>query len=189
MEVLSKLRPACSTRRRHGDRGQRQHHQRRGLCCGGDGRRKGQAELGIKPLVRVGAQGAAGLDPKYVLVAPIYSIPKACAKAGMDPRDVRTARDSTRPSPHRRWRCSAPWSWTRPGSTSSAAPLSIGHPIGASGARVLTTLIYAMKGTRRGHGHGQSMPRAAAKPSLLLVHIYVRLENNRPVRFTAYRRE
>ncbi len=34
-------------------------------------------ELGCKPLVRVGPQGASGIDMKYVLVAPIYSIPKA----------------------------------------------------------------------------------------------------------------
>jgi len=102
------------------------------------------AALGARPLVRVGAQAAAGIDPKYVLVAPLLSIPKACAKAGIDPKDIdlhelneafassslavqRTlGLDPARINIH-------------------GGGISIGHPIGASGARVLTTLIYAMK--------------------------------------------
>ncbi|MBU1276190.1 MAG: acetyl-CoA C-acyltransferase [Proteobacteria bacterium] len=101
-------------------------------------------ELGITPMVKVGAQGAAGIDPKYVLVAPIYSIPKVAAKQGLDPKDidlmeVNEAFASSSVAVQR---------------TLGLDPakiniygggLSIGHPIGASGARVLTTLIYAMK--------------------------------------------
>ena len=50
-------------------------------------------------------------------------------------------------------RYSGSWAWTRSAkSTSTAAALSIGHPIGASGARVLTTLIYAMQDTGAANG-------------------------------------
>ena len=45
-------------------------------------------ELGVKPLFRVGAQGASGLDPKYVLVAPLLSIPKVLKKAGLTVADI-----------------------------------------------------------------------------------------------------
>ncbi|MCJ7687427.1 MAG: acetyl-CoA C-acyltransferase, partial [Desulfobacteraceae bacterium] len=45
-------------------------------------------ELGCKPMVRVGAQGASGMDMKYVLVAPILSIPKVLAKDGLEIGDV-----------------------------------------------------------------------------------------------------
>ena len=108
-------------------------------------------ELGITPLVRVGAQGAAGLDPKYVLVAPILSIPKVAAKQGMDPKDIELmeineAFASSSVAVQR---------------TLGLDPeriniygggVSIGHPIGASGARVLTTLIYAMKDVGAANG-------------------------------------
>ncbi len=101
-------------------------------------------ELGCRPLVRVGAQGASGLDMKYVLVAPILSIPKVLAKDGLSVEevDIHEINEAF--------------------STSSVAiikelgieskrvnvhggAVAVGHPIGASGARVLTTLIYAMK--------------------------------------------
>ncbi|MCG2766177.1 MAG: acetyl-CoA C-acyltransferase, partial [Desulfarculaceae bacterium] len=108
-------------------------------------------ELGITPMVRVGAQGAAGIDPKYVLVAPIYSIPKVAAKQGLDPKaielmEVNEAFASSSVAVQR---------------TLDLDPerinifgggLSIGHPIGASGARVLTTLIYAMKDVGAANG-------------------------------------
>ncbi|MCB2188468.1 MAG: acetyl-CoA C-acetyltransferase [Deltaproteobacteria bacterium] len=108
-------------------------------------------ELGITPLVRVGAQGAAGIDPKYVLVAPINSIPKVCRKQGIDPKEVEIMEvneafaassvavqrtlglDPERINPY-------------------GGAIAIGHPIGASGARVLTTLIYAMKDQNAANG-------------------------------------
>jgi acetyl-CoA C-acetyltransferase len=101
-------------------------------------------ELGLKYLVKVKAQGAAGIDPKYVLVAPIHSIPKVCKKQGLKPTDIELMEVN------------------EAFAASSVAvqrvldldparinvyggAISIGHPIGGSGARVLTTLIYAMK--------------------------------------------
>jgi acetyl-CoA C-acetyltransferase len=101
-------------------------------------------DLGCKPMVRLGAQGAAGIDMKYVLVAPILSIPKVLAKDNLRIEDVELHEIN------------------EAFSTSSVAinrelgiddeivnvhggSVALGHPIGASGARVLTTLIYAMK--------------------------------------------
>lgn len=99
---------------------------------------------GITPLVRVGPQGSAGLDMKYVLVAPILSIPKVAAKAGLRPTDIDLHELNEAFS----------------GSTVAVlreleldpnrvniygGAVALGHPIGASGARVLTTLIYAMR--------------------------------------------
>ncbi|MFH2125399.1 MAG: acetyl-CoA C-acyltransferase [Pseudomonadota bacterium] len=108
-------------------------------------------ELGITPMVRVGAQGAAGIDPKYVLVAPIYSIPKVAAKQGIDPRaielmEVNEAFASSSVAVQRTLGLDP----TR--INIYGGGLSIGHPIGASGARVLTTLIYAMKDVGAANG-------------------------------------
>jgi len=104
---------------------------------------KAQA-MGVKPMVKVGAQGAAGIDPKYVLVAPIYSIPKVCAKQGLKPTDIELHEVNEAFA-------SSSLAVQRTLGLDPAkvniygGAISIGHPIGASGARVLTTLIYAMK--------------------------------------------
>jgi len=102
--------------------------------------------LGVKPMVKAGAQGAGGIDPKYVLVAPIVSIPKVCAKQGVKPTDielheVNEAFAASSVAVQRELGLDPAKINIRGGA------ISIGHPIGASGARVLTTLIYAMKGT------------------------------------------
>jgi acetyl-CoA C-acetyltransferase len=101
-------------------------------------------ELGCKPLVRVGAQGAAGIDMKYVLVAPIYSIPKVLAKDGLkvsdvDLHEINEAFSTSSLAVNRELGIDPEKVNVHGGS------VAIGHPIGASGARVLTTLIHAMK--------------------------------------------
>ncbi|MFZ5585690.1 MAG: thiolase family protein [Thermodesulfobacteriota bacterium] len=100
--------------------------------------------MGVKPMVKVGAQGAAGIDPKYVLVAPIHSIPKVCAKQGLKPQDIdlHEVNEAFAASSVAVQRVLD----LDPAKVNVyGGALSIGHPIGASGARVLTTLIYAMK--------------------------------------------
>ncbi len=101
-------------------------------------------ELGCTPLVRVGAQGAAGIDMKYVLVAPIYSIPKVLKKDGLsvsdvDLHEINEAFSTSSVAINRELGIDPEKVNIHGGS------VAIGHPIGASGARVLTTLIYAMK--------------------------------------------
>jgi len=99
---------------------------------------------GCRPLVRVGAQGAAGIDMKYVLVAPILSIPKVLAKDGLSAGDIglheiNEAFSTSSVAINRELGLDVEKVNVHGGS------VAIGHPIGASGARVLTTLIYAMK--------------------------------------------
>jgi acetyl-CoA C-acetyltransferase len=101
-------------------------------------------ELGCKPMVRVGAQGASGIDMKYVLAAPIYSIPKVLGKAGLkiedvDLHEINEAFSSSSVAINRVLNIDPEKVNVNGGS------VALGHPIGASGARVLTTLIYAMK--------------------------------------------
>lgn len=108
-------------------------------------REKAEA-LGCKPMVRTGAQGSAGIDMKYVLVAPIYSIPKVLKKDGLkvedvDLHEINEAFSSSSVAINRELGIDPEKVNIRGGS------VALGHPIGASGARVLTTLIYAMKDT------------------------------------------
>ncbi len=108
-------------------------------------------EMGIKAMVKVKAQGAAGIDPKYVLVAPIHSIPKVCKKQGIDPKkiDLHEVNEAFAASSVAVQRVLG----LDPERVNIyGGALSIGHPIGASGARVLTTLIYAMKDRQAENG-------------------------------------
>lgn len=101
-------------------------------------------EKGLEILVRIGSQGSAGMDMKYVLMAPMLSIPKVAAKEGVDCRsidlmEVNEAFAGSTVGVIKELgldvdRCNV-----------NGGSVSMGHPIGASGARVLTTLIYAMK--------------------------------------------
>jgi acetyl-CoA C-acetyltransferase len=99
---------------------------------------------GLQALARIGAQGSSGLDMKYVLMAPMLSIPKVAGKEGVDFRaidlmEVNEAFAGSTVGVINELsldveRCNV-----------NGGSVALGHPIGASGARVLTTLIYAMK--------------------------------------------
>ncbi|MFW5874888.1 MAG: acetyl-CoA C-acetyltransferase [bacterium] len=100
-------------------------------------------ELAISPLARVGAQASAGIDMKYVLVAPILAIPKCLAKAGLTTGDVdlyeiNEAFSGSTVAVIRQLGLESEKVNVNGGS------VALGHPIGASGARVLTTLLYEM---------------------------------------------
>lgn len=100
-------------------------------------------ELGCTILATIGAQASAGLDMKYVLVAPILAIPKCLAKEGITIDDVDLFESNEAFS----------------GSTVAVlkelnlnpekvnvngGSVALGHPIGASGCRILVTLLHEM---------------------------------------------
>lgn len=107
--------------------------------------------LGVKPLARVGAQAAAGVELEDVLVAPIKSIPKVLKKAGLpleaiDLFEINEAFSATTLAIIKTLGIDGKKVNVNGGA------VALGHPIGASGARVLTTLLYAMRdrGAKRG---------------------------------------
>ncbi|MFH0958787.1 MAG: acetyl-CoA C-acetyltransferase [Pseudomonadota bacterium] len=99
---------------------------------------------GMEILARIGAQGSAGIDMKYVLMAPMLSIPRVASKEGFDYKnidlmEINEAFAGSTLGVIRELgldveKCNV-----------NGGAVSLGHPIGASGARVLTTLIYAMR--------------------------------------------
>jgi len=107
--------------------------------------------LGVKPVAKIGAQAAVGVELEDVLVAPIQSIPKCLKKAGLslkeiDLFEINEAFSATTVAIFKTLGIDEEKVNVHGGA------VAIGHPIGASGARVLTTLLYAMKdrGARRG---------------------------------------
>ncbi len=107
--------------------------------------------LGVKPIAKVGAQAAAGVELEDVLVAPIQSIPKVLKKAGLtleeiDLFEINEAFSATTVA------IIKTLGIDREKVNVKGGAVALGHPIGASGARILTTLLYAMKerGANRG---------------------------------------
>lgn len=108
-------------------------------------------ELGIKPMARVGAQGSSGWIPRDVLVAPILSIPKVLKKAGLtvkdiDLQEVNEAFSASTVAVIKELELDPEKTNVHGGA------VALGHPIGASGARVLVTLLYALKDRRAKRG-------------------------------------
>jgi acetyl-CoA C-acetyltransferase len=99
--------------------------------------------LGCEVLATVGAQASAGLDMKYVLVAPILAVPKCLKKegikiAGVDLFEINEAFSGSTVAVMRELELDPAKVNVNGGS------VALGHPIGASGCRVLVTLIYEM---------------------------------------------
>jgi len=107
--------------------------------------------LGIKPMARVGAQAEAGVELEDVLVAPIKSIPKVLKKAGLSLSDIDLFEINEAFSASTLAIIKTLGIDLNKVNINGGA-VALGHPIGASGARILTTLLYAMKqrGAKRG---------------------------------------
>jgi acetyl-CoA C-acetyltransferase len=109
------------------------------------------SQLGLQPMARIVAQATSGLAPKYLLMTPVEAIRRVAQKCGwaLDTVDLYEINEAFSVQllavmkelgidPAR--------------VNVNGGAVALGHPIGASGARVLTTLLYALKarGLRRG---------------------------------------
>ncbi len=106
---------------------------------------------GLAPLARITAYAAAGGEPKDLFFAPIQAVEHLMRKAGttIGDYDLVEANEAFAVQALADGRALG-WDWDRVNVHGGA--IAIGHPIGASGARILATLLYAMKdrGARTG---------------------------------------
>jgi acetyl-CoA C-acetyltransferase len=102
------------------------------------------AQLHLQPMARIAGQATSGLAPKYVLMTPVEAVRRVAEKVGWNLGDVdlfelneafsvqavavlqQLGIDPQKVNVH-------------------GGAVALGHPIGASGARILTTLLYAMR--------------------------------------------
>ena len=111
-------------------------------------------EIGAQPLARIVAYGYAAVEPKWIFSAPAKAIPKVLAKAGwtLDDVDLIELNEAfaAQALANGKELADMGWDWDKVNVHGGA--IALGHPIGASGARILTTLIYALKdrGLKRG---------------------------------------
>ena len=108
----------------------------------------------LKPMARVVGYAQAAVEPKYLFAAPAYAIPKLLNKIGWKLSDVDLIElneaFAAQVLADGYALADQGWDWDKVNVNGGA--IALGHPLGASGARVLTTLLYALKarGLKRG---------------------------------------
>jgi acetyl-CoA C-acetyltransferase len=111
-------------------------------------------KLGTKPLARIIGYAQAAMEPKYLFAAPAKAIPILLEKIGWTLKDVDLIElneaFAAQVLADGYALADQGWDWNRVNVNGGA--IAMGHPIGASGARILTTLIFALKdrGLKRG---------------------------------------
>jgi acetyl-CoA C-acetyltransferase len=106
---------------------------------------------GIEPLARIVSYATAGLDPSIMGVGPIYASRKALDKAGWSARDLDLV-EANEAFAAQACAVNKDMGWDPAIVNVNGGAIAIGHPIGASGCRVLNTLLFEMK--RRGAKKG-----------------------------------
>ena len=150
IETLGKLRPAFKK-----DGGTVTAGNAPGVNDGGSAlvvtSRENAEGLGVEPLARVVSYAVSGIEPKYIMLAPVEGVRRAVAKAGWQLEDVEL------------FELNEAFSVQALGVMKelginpdfvnvNGGAVAMGHAIGNSGGRVLTTLLYEMK--RRGAKRG-----------------------------------
>ena len=129
-------------------------------------------ERGLTPLARLLHWGVVGVDPSLMGIGPAYAIPKALERAGLrlDDIDLFDINEAFAPQ----WlavqkhlglpldKCNV-----------NGGAIALGHPLGASGARILANLVYTLRRTNKrlavgsaciGGGQGIAVVLAAPEP-------------------------
>jgi acetyl-CoA C-acetyltransferase len=108
----------------------------------------------LKPLARVVGYAQAAVEPKYLFAAPAHALPKLLKKIGWTFQDVDLIElneaFAAQVLADGYALADQGWDWSKVNVNGGA--IALGHPLGASGARLLTTLVYALKnnGLKRG---------------------------------------
>ena len=102
------------------------------------------SKRGIEPLARIASYATAGLDPKIMGVGPIYASKKALEKAGWTVGDLDLV-EANEAFAAQACAVNKDMGWDPSIVNVNGGAIAIGHPIGASGARILNTLLFEMK--------------------------------------------
>ncbi|HEX2494314.1 MAG TPA: acetyl-CoA C-acetyltransferase, partial [Steroidobacter sp.] len=125
------------------------------ICDGAAGvmivNEKGLKTLGAPPLARIHHMTVIGHDPVIMLEAPIPATRRALQKSGMKIEDIDLFEVNEAFA-------SVPVAWIRETGADPAklnvngGAIALGHPLGASGAKLMTTLVYALKQRNKRYG-------------------------------------
>ena len=99
---------------------------------------------GLEPLARIASYATAGLDPAIMGVGPIYASRKALDKAGWSVRDLDLV-EANEAFAAQACAVNKDMGWDPAIVNVNGGAIAIGHPIGASGCRILNTLLFEMQ--------------------------------------------
>ncbi len=143
MEAMQKLRPAFMR-----DGGTVTAANASGINDGAAGVLLMSAEeaekRGLEPLARIASYATAGLDPSIMGVGPIYASRKALDKAGWKAGELDLV-EANEAFAAQACAVNKDMDWDPEKVNVNGGAIAIGHPIGASGARILNTLLFEMK--------------------------------------------
>jgi acetyl-CoA C-acetyltransferase len=107
--------------------------------------------LGLEPLGRIASYASAGLDPAYMGMGPVPASTKALARAGWKAADLDLL-EINEAFAAQACAVNNEMGWDTSKVNVNGGAIAIGHPIGASGCRILVTLLHEMKrrGARKG---------------------------------------
>jgi acetyl-CoA C-acetyltransferase len=107
--------------------------------------------LGVKPLARVVAYATSGVAPKEIFIAPVAAVRRVLEKARLAQKDIDLF-ELNEAFAAQMLACGGELKLDESRVNVNGGAIALGHPIGASGARVLVTLLHALaeRGLRRG---------------------------------------
>ena len=107
--------------------------------------------FGAKPMAKVIAYATSGVDPKDIFIAPVTAVRKVLDKAGLGLDDIDLF-ELNEAFASQMLACGQQLKLDESRVNVNGGAIALGHPIGASGARVLTTLVHALRnrGLKRG---------------------------------------
>ena len=104
---------------------------------------KKAAELGLKPLARIASYATTGLDPALMGMGPVAASTKALARAGWKAQDLDVL-EINEAFAAQACAVNKEMGWDTSKVNVNGGAIAIGHPIGASGCRILVTLLHEM---------------------------------------------
>jgi 3-oxoadipyl-CoA thiolase len=108
-------------------------------------------ELGLTPLARIVTTAAAGVEPDYMGIGPVPATRKALARAGLSVADLKLV-ELNEAFAAQALPCMSELGLDPALVNVNGGAIALGHPLGCSGARIMTTLVHELK--RRGGGYG-----------------------------------
>ena len=101
-------------------------------------------ELGLKPIARIKAFASAGVDPKYMGMGPVPASKRCLSRAGWEPKDL-DLMEINEAFAAQAIAVNRQMGWDLAMVNVNGGAIALGHPIGASGCRILVTLLHEMQ--------------------------------------------
>ncbi len=107
--------------------------------------------LGVKPMARIVSYANAGVDPKVMGIGPVPAVNKALERAGLSLEDIDII-ELNEAFAAQILAVERELKWDRSKVNVHGGAIALGHPVGATGVKILTTLLYALQNREKNLG-------------------------------------